>query len=62
MVGLTSEASETKEFTYKYHAMEECVSNWTSHSTNKPGEIVVKWAPVNVNTYLDKYGIMVTLH
>ena len=60
-VGLRSNASEIKEFTYKYHAMEECVKNWTASSTNNPGEILVKWAPVNDSTHLDKYGITVTL-
>ena len=60
-VGLRSNPSEIKEFTYKYHAMEECVRNWKASSTNKPGQIIVQWAPVNDGANLDKYGITVTL-
>ena len=61
-VGMKGDASTTKEFTYNYHAMEECVRNWTAAITNKDGEILVRWSPVKNSTHLDKYGIMVTWH
>ena len=54
-----SDESESKEFTYKYYALEECVTNWTATATSNPGEIIVQWTPVNNSTHLSDYGITV---
>ena len=60
-VGYVSADSEMKEFTYKYRALEECVTDWQAYATGNAGEIVVKWTPIKNSTHLSNYQITVSI-
>ncbi len=60
--GMLGERSDVKEFTHKFHALDECVEslNVTAGPGDKDHSVTVTWRRIKDDEHLDRYGIFVS--